>query len=312
MLLPLVLLFVIHYALFIISMLLELLRFAFGHLPPQEREVRIDAILSQNRRPEKILEGIFQLESADKRVGVLYSQLRTDGTVMLWPPTMLDGYSPKPLFERLEVYCRKNKAKAVMCLADRGQVFDEASLLHDGRFEYLSDLLYLVATLNEDDRRNMPVEDIEFLPLTSVLEGGHERMVAAVRATFYRTKDFPRLIGVMAPEDILHGYKEDGLFDPEIWFFVRWNGEDVGVLILTDQPEDQLELTYMGLVEEVRGRGLARSIIRQARHIAAVRKRTYILTAVDEQNTAALKSYLAEGFQAWDRKKVYAKAAEDF
>jgi ribosomal protein S18 acetylase RimI-like enzyme len=76
---------------------------------------------------------------------------------------------------------------------------------------------------------------------------------------------------------------------------------------MTDQPEEQIELTYMGLIEEMRGLGFSKEIVRYAKRIAGLRKRLFLLTSVDEQNAAALKTYLSQGFSAWNRKSVYAK-----
>ncbi|MDR3196473.1 MAG: GNAT family N-acetyltransferase, partial [Planctomycetaceae bacterium] len=97
------------------------------------------------------------------------------------------------------------------------------------------------------------------------------------------------------------------IFLPELWFFVRKENQNIGVLLMTDQPEEQIELTYMGLIEEVRGRGYSKEIVRFAKRIANLRKRLFLLTSVDEQNINALKTYLSQGFRVWDRKSVYAK-----
>ena len=108
-------------------------------------------------------------------------------------------------------------------------------------------------------------------------------------------------------EYVLQGYKSGGLFRPELWFFLQEEGNDVGVLLLTDATPEQMELTYMGLLESARGKGFAREIVRFAKEITSQQKKVLLLTSVDEKNVPACQSYLAQGFRAWDRKKVFAR-----
>ncbi len=61
----------------------------------------------------------------------------------------------------------------------------------------------------------------------------------------------------------------------------------------------------MGLAEEARGNGYASEIVRFAQEIVRHQNRRYLLTSVDEQNQAALKTYLSAGMNAWDRKSVF-------
>ena len=64
-------------------------------------------------------------------------------------------------------------------------------------------------------------------------------------------------------EEVLSGYRTTGVFDPQRWLLVRQDGEDVGCLLLADHPtSSQWELVYMGLVPEVRGRGLGIELVR--------------------------------------------------
>ena len=61
--------------------------------------------------------------------------------------------------------------------------------------------------------------------------------------------------GVRSIDDVLQGYRATGHFDPERWFIVRHQGEEIGCLILTDYPEHATwELIYMGLLP-ARGAG---------------------------------------------------------
>jgi GNAT superfamily N-acetyltransferase len=108
-------------------------------------------------------------------------------------------------------------------------------------------------------------------------------------------------------EQVVLGYKTGALFRPELWFFIQHEGVDVGVLLLTDAAADQFELTYMGLLESVRGRGFSKEIVRFARERTSRENRPLLVTSVDEKNLPACQTYLSNGFKAWDRKKVYVR-----
>jgi GNAT superfamily N-acetyltransferase len=285
----------------------ETLRFAFGHLPDNELTIRINSILEQYHSGMLNLEGIFQAKTNGQRIGVLFSQLRIDQTVLLWVPVMQDGFSISLFFEPLQQFCRKNKAIAVLALADLGQPFDETTLISTGKFELLSDLIYLVFSVAQivEDTEILP--ELQFLPMSYFPDDMFDPMAELVHATYRNTHDFPQLMQIMPARQVLYTYQSGQIFLPELWFFVRRENRNIGVLLMTDQPEEQIELTYMGLIEEVRGLGFSKEIIRYAKQIARLRKRLFLLTSVAEQNAPALKTYLSQGFAAWDRKSVYAK-----
>lgn len=276
------------------------LRMAFAHLPPNELSARIEAFTS---KPIS-LDGVFQAKEQERLVGALFSFFRADGAIMGWIPAMLEGRSTLPLFESLEHYARAIRARAILLLADRQQQYDESSLLASG-YEYLSDLVHMVVPIQPEEPIALDT-GLEFLSLKQLGDPEPE-LVELVARTYRNSRDFPRLMSNIPASQVLEGYRHDAAYDPEIWFFVRRQGHDLGVLLLTDFPDDQMELTYMGLAQEARGQGLSREIVRFARLMARKRNRAFLLTAADERNTAALKAYLAQGFRAWDRKKVHAR-----
>ena len=134
----------------------------------------------------------------------------------------------------------------------------------------------------------------------------HARFAQLVDATYQDTLDCPAVNGVRSVEDVLQGYQATGHFDPQRWFIVRHQGEDVGCLILTDYPElATWELIYVGLVPAARGRGWGLSVVRHALWLCGQASRNRLILAVDAANEPALRIYAAAGFQSWDQKSVY-------
>ena len=191
-------------------------------------------------------------------------------------------------------------------LADRQQQVNHKTLKKHGGFEFQSDLVNLVCE-TEKVVAAVPVSTLEFVPLTAADGPEFERMVELVRETYKNSNDFPGLIGITPTDEVLRGYQRETVFHPELWFFVRRGGADIGALLMADQADDQMELVYMGLCEAYRGLGFAKEITAKAQETAKRWNRQLLLTSVDERNIAAVRAYLNQGFVAWDRKKVFAR-----
>ena len=282
------------------------LQMAFQHLPPHESALRIEMVMQQYQSGQIDLSGIFQAKQGNTLVGALYAQKRHDGSVLLWIPTMTDGFSSEPLFEPLLQFCRSHRAFAAVALADRNQSFDEQAWCSVGQFQFLSDLIYLVAEVSPIEATDKMYR-LQFIPLSEHSDDVTDRLTRLVKETYSHSLDFPDLMQIAPVEHVVQGYKTGALFHPELWFFVQCEGVDIGALLLTDVPPDQFELTYMGLIESARGQGFSREMVRFAKTMTNQWKRSLLLTSVDEKNIPACQCYLSQGFKAWDRKKVYAR-----
>ncbi|GHT13462.1 hypothetical protein FACS1894170_09490 [Planctomycetales bacterium] len=282
------------------------LQLAFRHLPPEESQARVGTLLKQYDAGQLDLNGVFLLKNGNTFVAAMYAHHRNDGSVFLWVPSTPAGYSPELLYDALDNYCRKKKTFAAVALADKNQPFDEKMLLEYGHFEFLSDLVYMAVELPPQNTAFEP-QQLRFAPITENGNTESEHLQTLVKATYNDSLDFPRLMSITPVEKVLLGYKTGALFIPELWFFVQYQGQDIGVLLLTDASPQQCELTYTGLLTEYRGRGFSNEIVRFAKSVAAERGKILLLTSVDEKNIPACQSYLKNGFRAWDRKKVFAR-----
>ena len=252
------------------------------------------------------MSGVFQAKHGHNLVGAMYAQSRPDGSVMLWVPSMAHGLPLEPLLESLEQFCQTQNAFAAVALADRNQPFDEQAFCSTGQFRFLSDLVYLAAEITPNDLPEKPYR-LQFVPLSNYPEDIYPHLARLVKETYQHSLDFPDLMQMAPVESVLLGYKTGSLFRPELWFFLKLEGADVGVLLLTDASPEQFELTYMGLIGSARGQRFSQEIVRFAKALTSRENRTLLLTSVDEKNIPACQSYLSHGFKAWDRKKVYVR-----
>ena len=291
----------------------DVLRFAFGHIPPNEQTIRINVTLQQYHSGQIDLQGIFQAKYAGDIVGALYSQCRPDGSVMFWVPALSPDVADESVLElllkSLSQFCRYRHAFAAVAIADRNQTFDEKAFCSTGQFRHLSDLLYLATEISSADgiEESATPSRLQFIPLSFYTEDISVRLAELVKKTYQDSLDFSELMQVSPVELVLQGYKMDAPFRPELWFFIQQDGMDIGVLLLTDASPEQLELTYMGLIVPARRRGGAKEIVRFAKRTASRTNHQLLLTSVDAQNIPACQTYLAAGFKAWDRKKVYVR-----
>jgi hypothetical protein len=99
-------------------------------------------------------------------------------------------------------------------------------------------------------------------------------------------------------EDVIVGHKATGEFDPSLWQILCEGDEPRGVLLLSRMPSsDVMELVYLGLSPQGRGRGWSDLLMRQAMYHVASERRRRLTLAVDSINTPALKLYYRHGMQ---------------
>ncbi len=270
----------------------ESLAHAFSDLTPEERFLRIRTVSSQPAP-----QGLFTASRDGKLVGAVYSQLRPDKTLLLWPPgTEIDDETLRgALYDRVKRYADQVGAGVMIAFSETRprKEFEQAG------FEYASEMLTLLADEIsfpmqwKSDRLSFAIRSAEF---------AFEEMAPLFERTFEKTRDFPKFLGIVPIESVLRAYS----YQPQTWFFVQVEGENAGCLILTDTPEfDQMELTYMGLVPEFRGRKLSLPIVQFALWTARMKGRRMVTVSVDAQNDAAVRAYTRCGFRPWSRKSLY-------
>ena len=124
------------------------------------------------------------------------------------------------------------------------------------------------------------------------------RLVSLLTRTYEDTLDCPGLAGLRDPEDILDGHLASGTPVREWWHILRWNGMDAGALLFNRSAnEENIELVYLGLVSEARGRGLGRALLTHGLSLLDGDKARTIVLAVDRANHPAAALYRRHGFR---------------
>lgn len=134
-----------------------------------------------------------------------------------------------------------------------------------------------------------------------------KRLEQLVAATFVQTLDCPALNDVRTSQEVLEGFLEgrrlrhtDGM-----WEVLLEGDRLIGCVLLSQHPNHLMELVYLGLVPQSRGRGLGRMLVGRAIDRAHRQACMALAVSVDEANWPALAVYRKFGFQTYRRLGVW-------
>jgi ribosomal protein S18 acetylase RimI-like enzyme len=282
------------------------LKMVFNHLPADIRAKTIKSLLSAAARGEISFDGLLVARQGGQLRGAVWARVSSGRIASVWPPRICRG-APEdtisPLLDAMDRFLKAKDARVAQAVVDPHDQEGAGRLEADG-YHASTDLLYLTC-LRDRFPMEEPASRLEFEPYCP---NQQRRLTNIVCRTYDGTYDFPELNETCEAEDVLAGYRETGVHDPNVWLFVRERGRDVGCLLLTDHPQDrQFELLYMGLVPEARGRCRGIDVTRHALWLTAQAGRPQIVLGVDAANEPAIRMYQRAGFTPLDRKRVMLK-----
>lgn len=229
-------------------------------------------------------------------------------TMLIIPPADVRTPARQAMAQQLiSQICRQAAAEGVhlaqtLLEPGRGEVH---ALLTVCGFTKLAELLYLQAAIRR------PIEPPP-LPLGYHLatydEGMHAQFSHVILASYLHSQDCPLLNGMRHSDDILAGHRATGEFDPSLWHLLTVHNTAAAVLLLSRIPRTRgMELIYLGLTPEARGRGIGDLLMRVALAAAHARQCEHLSLAVDAVNLPALRLYWRHGMQAVGRKLAMLK-----
>ena len=191
----------------------------------------------------------------------------------------------------------------VQALTDGTDSIDGDMLLQGG-FEHLADLETLKIELPAPPRDPLPCESsLTFRPLSRMADG---ELDALVGATHEQSLDCPGLTGLRSPTDILAGHRASHRFTPETWWIADLDSRPAGVCLVNDTNSGRSAMiVYLGVIPHMRGRSLARAMVRHAETVAARSGHKALRLGVDMRNTYARNAYLAEGMRPVRSSRVF-------
>jgi GNAT superfamily N-acetyltransferase len=275
----------------------DALAIALRDLLPEQRREFAQAYRSQLSSDPTLFAAVHDGGVVDAAWG----QLQAGNTAILWPPESSSD-NARQLVRAVNHTLDAQRVRMTQAMVLDGAA-PLAAVLEASSYVHLVDLLYMTWDSATVDA---PAADaLEFAPFD---ESQLARLTQLTESTYVDSQDCPAMNGRRPMRDVIEGYRATGNFRPENWWFVRAEGQDVGVLLLADHgAADFWELVYMGLVPESRGRGWGHEIVRYAQRCVYVAGAERMLVAVDAANKPAIDVYREAGFVAWDRRSVFAR-----
>ena len=129
-------------------------------------------------------------------------------------------------------------------------------------------------------------------------KNNHEIFADVIEKTWQESLDCPELDDVRTVEETISSYKAAGAFTPGCWSLLFIKDKPVGVCLLSPLLTDgSIELTYMGVVPQYRGKGLGKIMLNRALTLSALDGFKIMTLAVDTNNYFALNIYKSSGFK---------------
>jgi ribosomal protein S18 acetylase RimI-like enzyme len=284
----------------------EALRLVFSGLAEGQDEEYVRCVAVAMQSGEIQATGLLEARRGRRRVGAAWFHELAGGTALVWPPRLVPGEPAETASRLMAAGCQRlSEAGVVAANAILANVTPEDDLvLRTAGFQPLATLLYLAC---EDSvfPKERPGGRLAFEPWRP---GEERRLAQLVQATYEGSLDCPDAEETRPPEEVLAGYRAIGVFSPDHWLFARFEGHDVGCLLLADHPTfGNMEVVYLGLVPSSRGRGLGREICHHAQWLARRAGRRRLVAAVDSANLPAVRMYTSTGFSVWDQRAAYLK-----
>lgn len=281
----------------------EALALVLSDWAADQRTVQLDRLRIEPERFAALVEARVD----GVRRAAAWAELRSGRSAVLWPPRTSGPISEAALVELVEVAtCRAFAAGAAVAQALVPPV-DRATpgRLTAAGYARLTDLSYQFADALPDPGPRPAA--LQWRPVDDADRG---RLAAVIERTYVGSHDCAELDGLRTAADALDEYAAEGTVAERGWWLASVAEADAGCLLLRDHGAlDLVEIVYLGLVPEVRGRGLSHELLAQAWRGARAWGRRRAMAVVDVANAPALRLYAATGFAEVDRRQVYWRRA---
>jgi ribosomal protein S18 acetylase RimI-like enzyme len=278
----------------------DALRLLFRRHPSDEAAVRTGNALQALERGDLDPAGVLLARGPAGPCGVLICLPLRGAAGLVWPPAADTPETEDALTAAALDLLRGRGARLAQALLTAEEVLHAAPLLRHG-FRHVTVLEYLWHPLDP------PSEDPpERLTYDAYDAGAAAPFHETLLRTYENTLDCPELNPIRAVDDVIAGHQAQGRYDPQRWWLARENGRPVGVLLLNEIPEwRSLDVAYLGVVPEVRGRGHGRELARRALRAARAAGASKSTLAVDRRNVPARRLYARLGFEPFDERAVF-------
>jgi len=180
-------------------------------------------------------------------------------------------------------------------------------------FRQLTDLIYLHRSGDTQPANCAPPDNISWLTYD---KSNHSLFKQLITQTLEDSLDSPELKKLRKLEDLISSLKTTDRFEPSYWRLLKCKDssksnkknqqdEPAGTLLLAPTPQrDAIEIIYLGVVPQMRGKGLGKALLNEAVNLAKQTGVKSVLVSIDCRNNPARKLYEKFGFKSLLRRSV--------
>jgi len=153
------------------------------------------------------------------------------------------------------------------------------------------------------DTTSLP-DGITVRPVGDIESPAQRRALAtALERSYIDTLDCPGLCDLREIDDVIDSHQATGEYDPALWWVIEHNAQPHGALLLARYADQSvMELVYIGLSPQLRGKRLGRTLMARAVRAASQAAVAEMTCAVDTRNAHAIRLYDALGFRRFDQR----------
>lgn len=257
------------------------------------------------------LDELFLVRDGEAPAGALAVSALPGSVASLWPPVIVadsaDSAVPAAQIEDALVraaLCHARDAGVVLvqCILDEADESTAAALARNG-IPYVTQLEF-----RERSLLRLPESPGRLFESDAFCEQRAAAFAAVLERTASGSLDCPSLCDSGHWELVLNRQRQPGHFDPELWRLYRHGQQVVGILLCNPQPcRTDVEIAYLGVVPEFRGRQFGYQILVDGLSRLRERGATTALLSVDTRNHYAVRLYDRLGFACCFRRSVYGR-----
>jgi ribosomal protein S18 acetylase RimI-like enzyme len=282
------------------------LRLLFQHLVPAEREKRVANALHLMELGTLKPEGLLVVRASPRVVGAMLGLPVPGASAQVWPPRTVRTANRVAIEDALvrhaTAWLHGRGAKLGQALLGKHEVPLAATLERNG-FRHTTTLWYMRHTAPNEGGIASAELTLRFSPYQPE---NAELFQRTLLRTYEQSRDCPEVSGVRTAGEIIDGHRADASQNAEHWWLAFDGEQPAGVLLANESAEwESLEVSYVGVVPEARGRGLGRQLMLKAILTAQSAQLTQMTLCVDSRNTPAIALYRSLGFQRYDERAVY-------
>jgi mycothiol synthase len=282
--------------------LMPALRILLG--PVDDLEIRAELCRDAFAAGDYDPEGLFVAKNSAGAVsGVALVQVLPGALGLAWPPRGETCEIEDTLTQVACNWLRECGVKVCQAFGSSPERSGMAPLERNG-FNCVTQLVYLRRDVDLDSGWGIePQLHAKCSPGNGSLT---TNQVEVLLATHEDSLDCPELNGLRTPEEVLSSYFPGSKSSSSWWMTSGEEEKPVGVLLFDKGPEPSvLELSYLGLIPSMRGRGLGGTALAYVNRIAGESGYRFVSVTVDARNEPALRLYQRYGFVETERRDVF-------